>query len=122
MIRTASYPAEGSMSQHDAVPQVPAAQVPADAFLLDVREHDEWEAGHVAGAVHIPLGELGARYTELGRDRPLYVICRSGVRSDRAAYALAGAGWQTLNVSDGMQGWAAAGRPMTSDSGTPYVA
>ncbi len=110
------------MNQGDAVPQVPAAQVPGDAFLLDVREHDEWEAGHVAGAVHIPLGELGARYTELGRDRPLYVICRSGVRSDRAAYALAGAGWQTLNVSDGMHGWADAGRPMVSDSGTPYVA
>jgi rhodanese-related sulfurtransferase len=101
---------------------VPAAQVPADAFLLDVREHEEWDAGHVPGAVHIPLGELGARYTELGRDHPLYVICRSGVRSARAADALAGAGWQAHNVSDGMAGWEAAGRPMTSDSGTPYVA
>lgn len=110
------------MDQGDAVPQVPAAQVPGDAFLLDVREYDEWEAGHVPGAVHIPLGELGARYTELGRDRPLYVICRSGVRSARAAYALAGAGWQTLNVSDGMHGWEAAGRRMVSDSGPPYVA
>ncbi|HEY1323648.1 MAG TPA: rhodanese-like domain-containing protein [Streptosporangiaceae bacterium] len=111
------------MTQGDAVPQVPAAQVPGDAFLLDVREHDEWEAGHVPGAVHIPLGELGARYTELGQDRPLYVICRSGVRSARAAAALAGAGWQTLNVSDGMIGWNAAERPMTSDSGAaPYVA
>lgn len=110
------------MGQDMAVPQVPAAQVPQDALLLDVREHDEWEAGHVPGAQHIPLGELGTRYTELGRDRPLYVICRVGHRSGHAARALAGAGWQAHNVSDGMVGWQAAGRPMTSESGTPYVA
>ncbi len=110
------------MNQGEAVPQVPAAQVPADAFLLDVREHEEWRAGHVPGAMHIPLGELGTRYTEIGQDRPLYVICRSGARSAHAAQALAGAGWQTHNVSDGMVGWQAAGRPMTSTSGPPYVA
>lgn len=110
------------MAHAGATPQVPAAQVPAGAYLLDVREHDEWDAGHVPGAVHIPLGELGARYTELDRDRPLYVICRSGNRSARAAQALAGAGWDASNVSDGMRGWQAAGLPMTSESGQPYVA
>ena len=104
------------------VAQVPATEVPAGAYLLDVREYEEWDAGHVAGAVHIPLGELGARYTELDRDRPLYVICRSGHRSDHAAHALAGAGWDARNVSDGMMGWQAAGLPMTSVSGQPYVA
>jgi rhodanese-related sulfurtransferase len=53
----------------------------------------------------------------------VYVICRAGSRSDRAAHALAGAGWDVVNVSDGMNGWAAAGRPMTNESGTtPYVA
>jgi len=110
------------MAQGGMVAQVPAAEVPADAFLLDVREDDEWDAGHVPGAVHIPLGELGARYTELGRDRPLFVICRSGNRSAHAAHALTGAGWDAHNVSDGMRGWQAAGRPMTSESGAPYVA
>jgi rhodanese-related sulfurtransferase len=110
------------MSQDGAVPQVPAAQVPGDAFLLDVREQDEWEAGHIPGALHIPLSQLGARYTEIGQDRPLFVICRSGHRSDRAAHALAGAGWQAHNVADGMIGWEAAGRQMTSASGAPYVA
>jgi rhodanese-related sulfurtransferase len=104
------------------VTQVPAAEVPAGAFLLDVREDDEWDAGHVPGALHIPLGELGARYTEIERDRPLFVICRSGNRSGHAAHALAGAGWDARNVSDGMMGWQAAGLPMTSESGTPYVA
>jgi rhodanese-related sulfurtransferase len=104
------------------VAQVPAIEVPAGAYLLDVREHEEWDAGHVPGAVHIPLGELGARYTELDRDLPLYVICRSGYRSDHAAQALAGAGWDASNVADGMMGWQAAGLPMTSESGQPYVA
>ena len=111
------------MTENTAPAQVPAAQVPADAHLVDVREDDEWAAGHAPGAAHIPLGELGARYTEIPRDIPVYVICRAGSRSNQAANALAGAGWQVINVSDGMRGWASAGRPMTNDSGTPpYVA
>ena len=110
------------MTNGGVVPQVPATEVPAGAYLLDVREDEEWDAGHVAGAVHIPLGELGARYTELNRDLPLYVICRSGYRSDHAAQALAGAGWDASNVADGMTGWHAAGLPMTCASGEPYVA
>lgn len=110
------------MSEGSTVPQVPAAEVPADAYLLDVREADEWAAGHAPGALHIPLGDLNARYTEIERGSVLYVICRSGARSDRAARALAGAGWQAHNVADGMIGWHAAGRPMTSESGEPFVA
>ena len=59
---------------------------------------------------------------EIDRGSEVYVICRSGRRSDHAARALAGAGWRALNVSDGMIGWQAAGRPMTSESGQPFVA
>lgn len=103
--------------------EVPAAAVPEGAWLLDVREHDEWQAGHAPQATHIPLGELGARTAELPVDQDIYVICRSGGRSARAAQALNGAGWQAVNVAGGMQHWAAAGRPMTTDSGTePFVA
>jgi rhodanese-related sulfurtransferase len=111
------------MSMPNAVPGVPAAGVPDGAFVLDVREPDEWAAGHVPGAQHIPLGQLSARSAEIPRIDTVYVICRSGVRSARAAQALAGAGWQALNVDDGMRGWHAAGRPMTTDSGAqPFVA
>ena len=110
------------MTQPSPVPQVAAAQVPDGALVLDVREDEEWQAGHIEGAVHIPLGQLSARYQEVGRDQELYVICRSGNRSNLAAQALAGAGWDARNISDGMQGWAAAGRPMTSQSGAPFVA
>jgi rhodanese-related sulfurtransferase len=105
------------------VQEVSAVSVPDGAWLLDVRENDEWAAGYAPGARHIPLGELGARTAEIPQDQTIYVICRSGMRSGRAAHALAGAGWQAINVAGGMQDWAAAGRAMTTDSGAePYVA
>jgi rhodanese-related sulfurtransferase len=107
----------------EALPEVPAASVPDGAWLLDVREDDEWAAGHVPGARHIPLGQLSARTAEVPQDHPVFVICRSGARSGRAVQALTGAGWQAVNVAGGMQDWAAAGRPMTTDSGAePFVA
>ncbi len=97
--------------------------MPEGAWLLDVREDDEWAAGYAPGARHIPLGELGARSGEVPQDEAVYVICRSGGRSARAAEALAAAGWQAINVAGGMQDWAAAGRAMATDSGAvPFVA
>jgi rhodanese-related sulfurtransferase len=111
------------MNQPDAVPEVLSADLPAGAFLLDVREDDEWTAGHAPDAVHLRLGDLGARVAELPRDRDVYVICRTGRRSAYAAQALAGGGWNAINVADGMTGWAVAGRPMISEDGSePYVA
>jgi rhodanese-related sulfurtransferase len=104
------------------VPEVPADQVPADALLLDVREDDEWTAGHAAGAVHIPLGEVPIRLDELGdvsSDRPVYVVCRSGGRSARAVEWLAEHDVPAINVGGGTMAWARAGRPMASDSGQP---
>jgi rhodanese-related sulfurtransferase len=102
-----------------SVPEVPASGVPDGALLVDVREPDEWAAGHAPGARHIPLGQLGARAAEIPKDADVYVICRSGARSARAVQALTGAGWRALNVSGGMQAWDAAGRPMVTDSGAP---
>jgi rhodanese-related sulfurtransferase len=105
------------------VPEVPASYVPDGSVLLDVREAYEWVAGHVPDALHIPLGELGVRAGEVPRDDTVYVICRSGNRSAYAAAALIGAGWDAVNVAGGMQDWAAAGRPMISDTGAaPTVA
>jgi rhodanese-related sulfurtransferase len=111
------------MNSPVAVPEVMSTDLPAGAFLLDVREDDEWTAGHAPDAVHVRLGELGARVGELPRDREVYVICRSGNRSAYAAQALAASGLNTVNVSDGMTGWAVASRPMVSeDSSEPHVA
>lgn len=103
--------------------EVPAAAVPEGAWLLDVREDDEWAAGYAPGACHIPMGALSARASEIPQDQVVYVICRSGVRSAHVARALAAAGWEAVNVGGGMQDWAAAGRPMATDSGAePFVA
>jgi rhodanese-related sulfurtransferase len=107
----------------DQLPEIPAASVPDGAYLLDVREPEEWAAGHAPDARHIPLGDLGGRASEVPRGEAVYVICRSGRRSAHAALALSGAGWQAINVAGGMQDWAAAGRPMVADSGAePFVA
>jgi len=101
------------------VQEISAASVPEGAWLLDVREDDEWAAGYAPGARHIPLGQVSARVGEIPQDQTVYVICRSGHRSGRAAQALADAGWQAINVAGGMQDWAAAGRRMSTDSGAP---
>lgn len=107
----------------ETLPEVPAASVPEEAWLLDVREPDEWQAGHAPQARHIPLGQLGNRANEVPQDQDIYVVCRGGNRSARAAQALNGAGWRAINVAGGMQDWAAAGRPMVTDSGAdPFVA
>jgi rhodanese-related sulfurtransferase len=104
------------------VAEIPAGQVPADALLVDVREDDEWVAGHVEGAVHIPLGDVPLRFDELGdatEARPAYIICRSGARSARAGEWLAEHDVPAVNVAGGMQAWARAGRPMTSENDQP---
>ncbi len=101
------------------VPSVPAAEVPADARLLDVREADEWAAGHAPGARHLPMSELTARLEELPDDDPLYVVCRSGGRSARVVQYLAAQGHNAVNVDGGMQAWAAGGRPVEADGDRP---
>jgi rhodanese-related sulfurtransferase len=103
--------------------EVPASGLPDEIYLLDVREDDEWTAGHAPGAVHIPLGQLSSQADQVPKDQPVYVICRAGSRSARATQVLGANGWNVTNVADGMQGWASAGRPMVSESGgPPFVA
>jgi rhodanese-related sulfurtransferase len=90
-----------------------------DHFLLDVRELDEWQAGHVAEAVHIPMGELNARVAEIPRDQPIIAICRSGNRSGVVTNALNRAGFTAHNLEGGMFAWAAEGLPVVTDDGGP---
>ncbi|GAA0542166.1 MULTISPECIES: rhodanese-like domain-containing protein [Actinomadura] len=111
------------MNFGDDVPAVRAADVPQDAYLLDVREQYEWDAGHAPAAVHIPMGRLGDRAGEVPRDQEVFVICRSGARSAQVTVALNQAGWLAKNVDGGMKGWAEAGRPMEGGGdGPPHVA
>ncbi|MDN3482519.1 rhodanese-like domain-containing protein [Arthrobacter sp. APC 3897] len=88
-----------------------------DAKILDVREDYEWEAGHVDGALHIPLDSLPDRLDDLDPDTDLAVICRSGGRSARATAWLESHGYSAVNVTGGMGAWLEAGKPMVSDNG-----
>lgn len=81
--------------------------------VLDVREPGEWQAGHIEGAVHIPFYRVSTKAGSLDRERPVAVICGSGVRSSLAASILQRAGFADVrNVTGGMTAWIAAGLPM----------
>src|SRR3954447_5114383 len=84
------------------------------ATVLDVRRPDEYQAGHVAGAVLIPLDELAARPHEIPRAEPLYVICAVGGRSLTAAGALVQAGYPAVSVAGGTRAWIEQGRPVVT--------
>ncbi|MDI2131936.1 rhodanese-like domain-containing protein [Yinghuangia seranimata] len=108
---------------HQSLPAVVVAEVPADAFVLDVREDEEWHAGHVDGAVHIPMSGLLARIDEVPQDQRVYVMCRVGGRSAQVTQYLASRGWDAVNIDGGMLAWDAAGRPMVSEhAGPAFVA
>lgn len=100
-----------------SLPTVRPADLSDDAVLLDVREPDEWAAGHAPGAVHIPLGELVARVGELPQgEGPLAVTCRAGGRSSQAVRWLTQQGYDVANLDGGMKAWESAGKSVISDS------
>lgn len=87
--------------------------------VLDVRYPNEWEAGHIDGAVHIPVDDLAERVEELNPDRPVVTVCRSGKRSERAEQWLAGEGFDAENLAGGMEAWAEAGLEYLGADGAP---
>ena len=95
------------------------AKLGGGALLLDVREINEWNAGHAPEAVHIPLGDLESHIGRLDQAREIVVICRSGRRSDDAAGALRSIGFDAYNFAGGMQAWQRAGRDVLTPSGDP---
>lgn len=99
---TLSLPQEVSVEE--------AAQLREEgAFILDVREPQEWEAGHIPGATLIPLGQIPDRLSEIPQDQPVVVVCRSGNRSAQATQFLRQSGYGlTTSMSGGMNQWAAA--------------
>ncbi len=109
----------------DPIPSVPTVTLdgvphplPDGLRVLDVREDVEWAHGHIDGATHIPLGDIPARLAELPDERTL-VVCKAGGRSAQAAGYLLQHGHDVVNLDGGMLEWAAAGRPMVSETGRP---
>jgi rhodanese-related sulfurtransferase len=110
------------MDNLDSLPSASVEEIPEGARVLDVREDEEWEAGHIAGAQHIPLRQLPERYDEVPVDEDVYVICRSGGRSLKATAYLQQYGFDPINVLGGMGAWMDAEKPMVSETGeTPNV-
>ncbi|HEY9388366.1 MAG TPA: rhodanese-like domain-containing protein [Mycobacteriales bacterium] len=103
------------------VPEIRPSELSPTAVLLDVREDDEWQAGHAPEAVHVPMSGLPARLPEVPTGQALAVVCRSGGRSAQVAGWLLAQGYDAVNVAGGMQSWVAAGRPMVSETGQPPV-
>ena len=106
----------------ERIPEVGVRDAAASgALLLDVREPEEWQAGHAPGAVHVPLGDLPYRVDELPAGVPILCICRSGNRSARATAWLRAHGRDATNTAGGMAAWATAGLPLVDDVGRPGV-
>ena len=106
------------MVERVPLPELYTADVAPDAVLLDVREADEWAAGHAPDAVHLPMMEVPARLTEVPRDSDVVVVCRVGSRSAQVVSYLRSRGYDRVwNLAGGMYAWHAAGRPMVSETG-----
>src|SRR5262249_12483674 len=106
------------LTSSDSVREVDQAALEArsaEAVLLDVREPEEFAAGHVPGARNLPQAELATRLSEVPRDRPVYLICQGGFRSLRAAQFLSQMGFKdVVSVSGGTEGWRAAKKSLAS--------
>jgi rhodanese-related sulfurtransferase len=108
------------MSSQPHVPVVTVSDLPDHAVMVDVRERNEWDAGHAPEAVLIPMGDLPSQIEELPLgDGPLAVVCRSGNRSGRVVAWLTQQGIEAVNVAGGMQAWNAAGKPMVAEGCGP---
>lgn len=85
--------------------------------VIDVRDGDEWTAGHIGGAIHIPLSSLDPAAVDTSK--PIIAVCRSGSRSGKATEMLRAGGLRVHNMTGGMNAWARTGLPVQTAGGTP---
>lgn len=96
------------------------ARVAAGAFLLDVREQNEYDHIHIVGVdLLIPLAKVSQRYNELPQDKEIVVTCRSGGRSARATKFLIEKGYNAVNMAGGILAWYRAELPTEPEGGVP---
>lgn len=105
---TANYPREVSVAEALAMRD-------SGAFILDVRQPEEWNEYHVPDSTLIPLAELASRVDELPKDQEIVIVCRSGNRSAQGRNILLEAGFtQVTSMAGGLTQWRAAGYPTVS--------
>ena len=85
-----------------------------NAYVLDVRRHEEWLEKRLPGVTLIPMDQINERADEIPSDQRIYVICAVGGRSARVAEALRNAGYDAVNVAGGTNKWVEEGRPFES--------
>lgn len=98
--------------------QTQTALAEDSAQVVDVRESYEWEAGRIAGALHIEIERLASKAGKIDSDRPVIFHCRIGSRSAMAAQAFRGIGIDAYSMAGGIQRWADEGRPMIPEGAT----
>ncbi|HVL28648.1 MAG TPA: rhodanese-like domain-containing protein [Acidimicrobiales bacterium] len=94
------------------IEELAAAIADGPVPLVDVRQPEEYEAGHVPGAKLIPLADVVARTGEIPSEGPVYVICHTGPRSQRAADFYRNRGIEAYNVDGGTKAWTDAGHKL----------
>lgn len=95
------------------VAEVAEAIVADSHILLDVREQDEWDEAHIEGSVHLPMSELMERSSELSIEKPLHILCHSGVRSLYAVQYLSQMGHtEPKSMAGGIVAWVQSGKPI----------
>lgn len=113
--------AMGTVARADVTvlaPQLAAGKV----TVVDVRNRSEFDAGHLPGALHIPVGYLSARLSEIPRDKPLAIQCESGSRSAIATSVLQKLGvTNASNFVGGYNAWVAAGHAVVREAETAAV-
>lgn len=102
-------PADGRLGSRIKAAQALDLVRESGATVLDVREKSEWKTGHVAGAIHVALGNIDQAPKRLHQDRPVIVMCASGMRSRTAAKHLRALGYDAASLSGGMSAWQRAG-------------
>ena len=90
-----------------------ALELETNAWVLDVREDDEFADGHVPNVHHIPLGQLPDKFHLIPKEEKIFVICRSGARSQSGADYLISQGFDAVSVSGGTMGWISSGREVS---------
>ena len=101
------------VTSRQVVPSDVAARMKAGAIVVDVRALSEWRTGHIAGALHIPLGRLVSQMAERPRSQSVVLVCETGSRSAIGASLLTAAGFTDVtNLTGGIVAWSNAGLPL----------
>jgi rhodanese-related sulfurtransferase len=92
-----------------------------DVQVVDCREVWEWQVGRIPSAIHIPLNQIlaGGENGLIDAGKPVYVVCRSGNRSELASVMLRARGYPAENMEGGMEEWERLGLPFSAVDGSP---